>query len=110
MPTEELFGAYHFHSADSEKKPADSFDFKAPDDGETQIALLLPAVQKVETAPEPVDDFAAGAQDDGTVGYTLVELLEIRGRSRIDDGGEWIDILSVSQGVNRSDGGDDFMF
>ena len=65
----------------------DSFDFTAGDDGETQIALLLPAVQKVETHSKPADVFTGAGQDDAMQGHTLVELLEIRGPIRVDDGG-----------------------
>ena len=42
MPTEELFGAYHF----DEDVANDSFDFRVDEDRETE-GLLLPAVQTV---------------------------------------------------------------
>lgn len=90
----------------------DSFDFTAKEDADpVLIGLLLPAVQKAESADAPIDDFNDQGGDDGQTGFTLVELLEIRGSRTQDDGhDDWIDILSMDQGINRSVGETDGMF
>ena len=90
------------------EEPADSFDFTARDDGETQIALLLPAVQKVETAYEPVDDFADAGDGGGETGFTLVELLHDPGVHSQDHGG-WTEISTMHQGINRAEEDFDFL-
>lgn len=52
-------------------------DFVAEDGGDAAIliGLLLPAVQKAEVEPEPIDDFSAATDD--PAGFTLVELLVV---------------------------------
>ncbi len=111
MPTEQLFGGYHFQAKVSAKDSADSFDFKASTEKKAHIGLLLPAVQTVDMAREPMDDFTGVAEAEVMQGHTLVELLEVRGRSRVDDGGgEWTDILTSDDGVSLSDGGADGLF
>ena len=81
----------------------DSFDFTTRDEDGAHIGLLLPAVQMAETDPEAVDDFTGAGEDDATQGYTLVELLEVRGRSRVDDADhdKWIDVLSIDWGAHK---------
>ena len=75
-------------SYDRAESAEDSFDFTTRDVDEAHIGLLLPAVQMAETAPEPVDDFTGGGKDAAMQGHTLVELLEVRGPSRVDNGAE----------------------
>ncbi len=111
MPTEELFGAYHFLLEVAGNEPTDSFDFKAKS-GETEAAMLLPAVQTVREAArrsdaeEPADDFQIiEVLPEPIEGLLLPAVQAAKGGH--DD---WIDILTLDHGINRSDGGDDFMF
>ena len=113
MPTEELFGAYHFLLEGAGSAPAESFDFKTKG-GEAETAMLLPAVQMAREAArrteveEPADEFqiADAPPEPVIIGFLLPAVQQAKGR----DHKEWIDVLTVDQGVNRSDGGDDFMF
>ena len=112
MPTEELFGAYHFLLEVAGSEPADSFDFKA-EGGETGVAMLLPAVQSAREAArrtdakEPADEFQIEEAPPEPIVIGL--LLPAVQKAEKDHGG-WIDVLTVDQGINRSDGGDDFIF
>ena len=130
MPTEELFGAYNFLLENHDGKSADGFDFKA-EGGETEVAMLLPAVQAAREAArrtdveEQMDDFqiADAPPEPVIIGLLLpaVQKSTIDPSETLQYGGwaedhaaggdhkEWIDILSLDQGINRSNGGDDFV-
>ena len=58
-----------------------------------------------------VDEPAKGFEIDDAPPEPIVIGLLLPAVQKAEDGhGGWIDILSVDQGVNRSDAGDDFMF
>ena len=89
--TEEItlnYGKIEWTYNELDRASEDSFDFTTRDVDEAHIGLLVPAVQMAETALEPVDDFTGGGKEDAMQGHTLVELLEVRGPSRVDNGAE----------------------
>jgi len=92
MPTELLFGAYHFLHEGADAKQTDSFDFTA-DSRETEIAMLLPAVQ---TAPE------------ATAGRTHHDNWRENEAAVVDK--EWTDMLTNDPGVTLSGDAGDFVF
>lgn len=83
MPTEQLFGAYHFQIHAVGDGPADSFDFRGDGMAE-KTGLLLPAVQSVSTTD--LNEATGGRRDDSA-------------NDAGDD--EWIDVLSTDWGMPR---------
>lgn len=96
MPTEELFGAYHFLLEVAGAKPDDSFDFTAMTESE-QTAMILPAVQRI---PEEVLVAATRGRrsDDGDAFY-----LDRGDDAQAADSGhdKWIDVLSIDWGTSQ---------
>ena len=68
MPTEELFGAYHFLLEVDDSAAKDSFDFTTKG-GTQQVGLLLPAVQAAREAAPATDDLDLTTKDEGGTAY-----------------------------------------
>ncbi len=92
MPTEELFGAYHFMLEADGKSADDSFDFKAADEPE-QVALLLPAVQSAREAARSSSSEGSTFDTDGRVIF-MTDSIEA-GDDEVDYG-DWINVLTVT--------------
>ncbi len=99
MPTEELFGAYHFLLEVAGAKPDDSFDFTAMTDSE-QTAMILPAVQRLPTQVLIEATSGRRSDDDGA------SYLDARDDAQAADSGhdKWIDVLSIDWGTSQPAG------
>ncbi len=96
MPTEELFGAYHFLLEVAGAKPDDSFDFTAMTESE-QTAMILPAVQRLPTKVLIEATSGRRSDDDGA------SYLDGWDEAQAADSGhdKWIDVLSIDWGSSQ---------
>ncbi len=98
MPTEELFGAYHFLLEVAGAKPDDSFDFTAMTQSE-QTAMILPAVQRI---PEEVL-VGATNEKEGADGAAHLDTWDDN-QAADSDHDKWIDVLSTDWGTSQPSG------